>query len=269
MNIKENKPLLILIITIIILSVTTLVLYLSMQIKSNKEEEKQKTQTEEKTYKMIEDTKEEILKKVYNENIWFYADGYNYGVVTENIFGNENEKPKELYSQQYKMSLALYNFDIPNLKTIKCDEIGFTEDQNGYKCGGAGENLAYVLPVQDLNNKVVEIFDEDLDYSQLDTDNLYIGTCKGNKNIALPFKYIKDQSIYISTISKEVCQPSKSFEITEVIKTQDKELLTLDVYYTVKELTSTKKHDKLYFQVKEDGSYHFKGSIMVENDIKN
>ena len=88
MNIKENKPLLILIITIIILSVTTLVLYLSMQIKSNKEEEQQKTQSEEKTYKMIEDTKEEILKKVYNENIWFYADGYNYGVVTENIFGN-------------------------------------------------------------------------------------------------------------------------------------------------------------------------------------
>jgi len=272
MNLKENKKLLALIITIVVLSLITLVLYLRIEIGNSNSENNsnnENKETSEKAYQTIEDAPGEILKKVYNENIDIYSTGYNSGIITENIFGNEMEKSKETYSQEYKMTIALYSFDIKNLETIKCEDIPSSENTNGYTCGGAGQDIAYKISVQDLNNKVAEIFNEDLDYSQMDSTNLYIGTCKGNQEVAIPFKYIKEQSIYVSFLSKDNCGPSKSFMINDVIKTQDKDLLTLDVYYTIKDLTEVKKHDKLYFKVKEDGSYYFHSSIMVESDIKN
>lgn len=267
MNLKDKK-LIVLIIVIIILLFITLGLYIYTNLdkpkEENKEFEKENTEVKEEiTYPVIEDSAYEMFNKIYDSNVEIYANGYTVGPVTESIFGNINEKLSVLLNIEYKMTMTLYNFDISSLEKIKCSEISGQENWNGIKCGGASSNEAYKLKVQDLNSKYFEIFNEEIDYTTLDTSNLIIGTCYGS----LPFKYIEEQSAFVS-IDKN-CAVKNQIEVTNITKTQDKDIVTLDVFYKVatinqstgKRTYSNDKQDKFYFKVREDGTYYFYSSV--------
>ena len=268
MNFFKNKKLIVLLIILLLLVLFLLGFYLFGN--SNKEEPLEKGEKEEEKiiYPHITDSKEVILSKVYNKNASSYATGFKTaGGNLENIFGNEQELLADNLSQETKMAIALNSIleNLDSLETISCKNITWNSTWKD-KCGGAGNNLAYQIPVLDLNAKVVEIFNKDLDYGSLDTNNLTIGNCN-NSNI-YSFRYIADLGIYVSVI-KDKC-PSSRIEVTKLQKSEANDTLTLDVYYTLylNNKETDKRHDKLYFKITTEGTYYFYSSAMVEKNRK-
>lgn len=272
MEFIKNKKLIVLLIIIVVLGLFLLGFYIFSNSNDNDTDNANKENTnEEVTYPTISDTEEAILKTVYNENVSVYATGFTTpGGNTENIFGNESETLADNLSQETKMAIALYAIenDVNTLSTISCSDVSWNSSWDD-RCGGAGENMAYQIPVSDLNDKVVQIFNKDLDYSALNLDDLTIGTCTDNNNKIYPFRYIEDLGIYVSVI-KDNCNLNRRLEVTKLAKTQANDTLTLDVYYTLyqnnKELD--KRQDKFYFKIREDGTYYFYSSVMVGKNLQ-
>lgn len=268
MDFFKNKKLIALLIILGILILFLLGFYLFGNSGSEEKVSENIKTEEEIVYPNITDSEKVILSKVYNKNASSYATGFRtLGDNIENIFGNEQELLADNLSQETKMSIALYNIleNIDGLDTISCKNITWNRSWND-KCGGAGNNLAYQIPVLDLNAKVVEIFNKDLDYGSLNTSDLTIGNCQGNNIYS--FRYIADLGIYVSVIGDKC--PSSRLEVTKLEKSEANDTLTLDVYYTlyINNKETDKRHDKLYFKIKEDGTYYFYSSAMIEKNRK-
>ena len=171
------------------------------------------------------------------------------------------------------MTLALYTFDLNDMEKMNCNTIGWNNSWSS-KCGSNRGNIAYVLPVQELNNRVEEMFNIRPDYSLLNIDDLSIGICSGENKESYVFRYIKEQSIYVSTKRSSGCRVNGKLQVDSVTKTQYKNLLTLVVNYKKYSASytnnkyfygeSTNYQDKFFFNVTEDGKYYLSRTTMTK-----
>lgn len=270
-NLRENKPLIALVFIIIIMLIVLLFINVS---NSNRSNTNNKTNKNIK-YKEVTDSAEDILSLVYNKNSDYYTGFYDENLKQENIFGNEKQVYVHDFSSKTKLTLALNTFNVSNMKKVDCKTIDWNGNSN-LKCGSNLENIAYYIPVQEINKKVEEMFNERIDYSNLDLDNLTIGVCTGNNSNNYIFKYIKNRSIYVSAKRDKSCVNNGKLEVTEVEKNQDKDILTLTVSYNkAKAYTSnnslyygdSESHkDKFFFKVDENGKYYFLRSTLFDNE---
>lgn len=270
-SLRENKPLIVLVFIIIIMLIVLLFINIS---NSDKSSTNNKT-TKNIKYKEVTDSAEDILSLVYNKNSDYYTGFYDENLKQENIFGNKKQVNAHDFSSKTKLTLALNTFNVSNMEKIDCKSIDWNKNDN-LKCGSNLGNTAYYISVQEINKKVEEMFNERVDYSNLDLNNLTIGVCTGNNFNNYIFKYIKNRSIYVSTKRDKSCVNKGKLEVTSVEKNQDNDLLTLTVSYNKTKAyisnnslsygESESHKDKFFFKVDEDGKYYFLRSTMFDND---
>lgn len=264
MELGNLKPLIILVFVMGIV-VIALLIFNNINTGGNSRSNSGTNKTEIR-YPNIDESAEEILSKIYNENRDYYSGFHNISGESENIFGNEKELNVSKLDQRTLMTIALNNFDLNDLEKISCSSIAWSSNWND-SCGSNSGNTAYSIPVGELNNKVEEIFNKRLDYSNVNLDDLTIGLCTGHSKDSYIFRYIKDKSIYVSVKRNSSCINNGKLEVTNVSKNQSGDLLTLIVSYSktpVNYLGSRASYgeiksyqDKIYFKVKQDKTYYY------------
>lgn len=269
METKNFKPLIILVAVFGILLIVLLIINNLSPSNNNSPKENES----DIDYPIINKSAEDILSKVYNSNRDYYSGFTNSNNETENIFGNEKELSSSKLDQKTKLSIALNNFNYDDLEKINCNTISW--DNNWTDKCGSNNNYAYSIPVIELNNMVEEVFNTRIDYSMIDISNLVIGTCTGN-NKNYKFRYIKEQSLYVSVKNDSSCINNGTLEVTDVEKDQSKDLLTLIVSYKktpvtylgnrVSYGTSKSYQDKFFYKVTPNGTYYFIGSTIYKTN---
>lgn len=271
MELKNFKPLIILVAVIISLLFVVLIINISSNSHSTSQNKKEKENID---YPEISDSEEDILAKIYNEKYDYYTGFINKSGEKDNIFGNEKEVTAKNLDEKTRLSLALYSFDLEDMEKISCSTINWNSSWND-SCGSNSGNNSYFIPVGELNTRVREIFNISPDYSNLNIEDLTIGSCTGDNKDSYIFRYIKDKSIFVSTKRAASCVNNGKLTITDIQKTQAGNLLTLTVSYNKREVLSLGQRkyygnertyqDKFFFKVKEDGSYYFNSSTLIKN----
>ena len=273
MELRSFRPLIILFMVVMVLLFVLLIFNAINNDSSNtvkKEEEK-----EDKTkYPEVKDSPKEIQTKVYNENRDYYTGFLNNSMEHENLFGNLREITKEKLATTTRMSITLNSFNVNDLGKINCNSIAWNSSWKG-KCGSSKDGVAYYIPVSDFNIRSEEIFNMKIDYSFLNIDDLKIGTCTGPYSDSYVFRYIKDQSIFVSMKKDYSCKNNGILKVTDVSKTQAGKLLTLTVSYSKMQANlvgnkyyygnPTNHQDKFFFDVTPNGKYYFKASTLIRD----
>lgn len=273
MELRNFRPLIILFgITIVLLVVLLVINTINSNNSNNTKEDEEETETI--NYPKIEDSPEEILSKVYNEKRDYYTGFLNNSLEHENIFGNIGEVTKEKLAITTRMAITLNSFDVNDLGKINCSTISWNSNWKG-TCGSNKQGIAYYIPVSDFNLRSEEIFNMRLDYSLLNIDDLKIGTCTGPYTDSYVFRYIKEQSIFVSMKKDYSCKNNGILKVTDIKKTQSKNLLTLTVSYSKMQASlvhgtyyygsPSNYQDKFFFDVTKDGKYYFKASTLIHN----
>ena len=274
MDLRSFKPLLILLGIIGVLLIVFLIINASGSIggSSNKKKDQKETNV---VYPQVTDSEEEILSKIYNPDHDYYTGFNNSSYEKENIFGNKKEVVAKTLEETTRMTIALYSFDLSDMEKMNCSSIKWDSNWNN-SCGSNNGNMAYVLPVGDLNTRIEEMFNIRPDYSKVNIDDLTIGTCTGGNKESYVFRYIKDRSIFVSTKRTSACTNNGKIEVGDISKTQANDLLTLTISYKKKEVVSlgnklyygNTKHyqDKFFFKVKKDGTYYFNSSTLIKEE---
>ena len=274
MKLSDFKPLIILGAVVGVLLVALLIITaVNNSSSSNTSNSNSENKSKNITYPEVTDNEEEILSKIYNPDYDYYTGFINASTEKEGIFGNEKEVVAKAFDQKTRMTLALYSFKLSDMEKVSCSTISWNNSWDS-SCGMNGSNMAYILPVGELNNRVEEMFNVRPDYSLLNIDDLTIGTCTGDNKSAYVFRYIKDRSIYVSTKRTNKCVNNGKIEVTDIEKTQANDLLTLIVNYKKKDIISLgnklyygnikEYQDKFFFKVKKDGSYYFNSSTLIK-----
>ena len=277
MRLSENKPLIALgVIMALLLVVLLVVKGMGSVSNTSSDDNSNKKKTANIDYPEINDSAEDVLDKIYNSNHDYYTGFDNDSSEKENIFGNKQEKSVASLSQKTRMTLALNTFELDDMKKMNCNNIGWNNSWLRSVCGSNLGNVAYTLSVQELNNRVEDMFNIRPDYSTLNIDDLTIGTCSGGYSDNYIFRYIKEQSIYVSTKRTSSCVNHGKIDIKSVSKTQAKDLLTLTIDYTKTPTrysggrtiytTPINQQDKFFFKVTGDGKYYLDRTTMTKGE---
>lgn len=278
MKLENTKPLILLGVVIAFLLVILLVVKLggsSNSSTSNTRNDHNKQQTNSNIkYPKVNDSAEVILSKVYSPNHDYYTGFDSNSYTKENIFGNKKQKSASSFSERTRMTIALNTFKISNMQKINCNNVSWNNNWPNSSCGSNLGKVAYTISVQELNNRIEDIFNIKPDYSELNIDDLSIGTCTSENKDNYIFRYIKQQSIFVSTKRNSSCNPNGKIEITNVSKKQSSDIITLDVYYKSTQAKylakkyyygeSTDNHDQFFYKVRPDGTYYFSSSTVFQ-----
>ncbi len=269
MELRNFRPLIILGAILVVVFMIYIFISLSNTSTSNSSSKKE----EKINYPEVTTSEEDILASIYNSNYDYYSGFINKSDEKDYLFGNEKEVFAKNFDQRTRMALALYSFNLTDLTQVSCNTISWSSRWDG-KCGSNGSNMAYSISVSDLNNRIEEIFNIRPDYSELDIDNLEIGSCAGGNRNQYKYRYIKDRSIFVSERRDNTCINNGKIEVTSVSKVQHEDLITLDVFYNKKPTiningklyygSSKSYQDKFFFKVKKDGTYYFNSSTLFK-----
>ena len=273
MELRNFRPIIILFgVTMVLLFILVIINAMSNNSSNNIKDTEE--ENEKINYPKVEDSPEEILSKVYNEKRDYYTGFLNNAMEHENIFGNLKEVNKGKLSITTRMAITLNSFDVNDLGEINCNTISWNSNWKG-SCGSNKQGIAYYIPVSDFNLRSEEIFNMRLDYSLLNIDDLKIGTCTGPYSDSYVFRYIKEQSIFVSMKKDYSCKTNGILKVTDVSKTQSRNLLTLTVSYSKMQASlingkyyygsPTNYQDKFFFDVNKNGKYYFRASTLVRS----